>query len=66
MYIVQNVVKIYKKIYYLFICFFIHIFKFYNEFINCYFINRIYSKFKYYYNIIIKNNNINNYYILYN
>ena len=34
--------------------------------INCYFINRIYSKFKYYYNIIIKNNNINNYYILYN
>ena len=33
--------------------------------INCYFINRIYSKIKYYY-IIIKNNNINNYYILYN
>ena len=66
MYIVQNVVKIYKKIYYLFICFFIHNFKFIMNNINCYFINRIYSKFKYYYNIIIKNNNINNYYILYN
>ena len=51
------------NIYYLF---FYTYFQIYNEFINCYFINRIYSKFKYYYNIIIKNNNINNYYILYN